>query len=137
MRYAIIDGGTVANIVVADPAFAADQGWIEAGPDVAVGWTWDGETFAAPAPPSPEELRALIPPVTRRQARLALLGAGLLDDAEAALNNLDEPQRTAALIEWQDASVFQRDHPLIAAIGGALGLSESQVDDLFTQAAAL
>lgn len=95
---------------------------------------------------TPEEIAALPPktvapasiaPVTRRQARLALLGAGLLDDAEAALNNIAEPQRTAALIEWQDASVFQRDHPLIAAIGGALGLSETQVDDLFRTAATL
>jgi hypothetical protein len=38
-----------------------------------------------------------------RQARLALLGAGLLPQVETALNSLDEPYKSAALIEWEYA----------------------------------
>lgn len=71
--------------------------------------------------------------VTRAQAKLALNAAGLLSGAEAAIANAG----AEAQIYWADASVFERDHPLIASIGGALGLSEAQIDDLFIAAGAL
>lgn len=86
---------------------------------------------------SPEERRAAIRPVTMRQARLALLGAGVLSGVEPALAAMPSPQREAAEIEWEYASEVRRDAPLIAAIGGALGLSDEQIDDLFLAAAAL
>lgn len=76
-------------------------------------------------------------PVTRvspRQARLALLDAGLLDTVET---ELAKPENKAALISWEYATSVERDSPLIATIGGALGMTEQQIDDLFTAAAAL
>lgn len=136
MRYAIITGGTVTNIVTADADFAAEQGWIEAPPPAAIGHTYDGQAFTAPVV-SEAEARALIPPVTRRQARLALLEAGLLSGVETALAALPSPQKEAAQIEWADAAVFERDHTLIASMTQALGLTEAQVDDLFRAAASL
>lgn len=48
MRFAIIDEGIVTNVVLADQDFGANQGWIEASSEVAPGWSWDGEMFAAP-----------------------------------------------------------------------------------------
>jgi phage terminase large subunit-like protein len=65
--------------------------------------------------------------------KLALLAAGKLEEADAVLASADR----AAQIEWEYALTFERDNPLIAQVGGALGLSEEQIDDLFRAAAAL
>ena len=72
-----------------------------------------------------------------RQARLALLAAGLLDDVEAAIAGMDEPAKTAAQIEWEYSNALERDNALVAVLGPALGLSTNQVDDLFRAAAQL
>ena len=135
-RFAIIENGIVGNFVIADAEFAQEQGWLAAPDDVEIGWTYDGNDFAAPVV-SPEEIRAAIRPVTMRQARLALLAAGVLGDVAPALAALPSPHRDAAEIEWEYASEVRRDAPLIAALGSALGLTEDQIDDLFEAAAAL
>jgi hypothetical protein len=97
-------------------------------------WLAEGNT---PLPADP-----VIPPkvteVTMRQARLALLGAVLLDDVDAALNAIpNEAQRKAALIEWEFSNTVQRDMALVQQLAPALGLSEQQLDNLFAQAAQL
>jgi hypothetical protein len=84
--------------------------------------------------PEPEPVPAS---VTSRQARLALLGIGLLDDVEAALASLEGPQGRAAQIEWEYALAVERQSPLIAALAPALGLTDEQVDDLFRAAVSL
>lgn len=75
--------------------------------------------------------------VTRRQARLALLQAGLLDLVETAIESMDEPARSAARIEWEDATEIRRDHALIAALAAEVELTDEQIDNLFKAAAAL
>jgi len=65
MRYAIIENGTVVNVVVADAEIASANGWIEC-PNAGPGWTYANNVFTAPvvvaptAPPTPtkEELLA-------------------------------------------------------------------------------
>jgi len=79
----------------------------------------------------------VVPTVSMRQARLALLAAGLLDDVETAINALAEPARSAARIEWDYATELRRDWPLLITLAAALGLSGAQVDALFAAAAAL
>ena len=69
--------------------------------------------------------------VSMRQARLALLGAGLLSQVEAAIT--DE----AARIEWEYAATVERGNALMAAIGTGLGLTDEAIDALFVTAAAL
>lgn len=70
--------------------------------------------------------------VTRRQARRALALAGLLDAVEAAVAAIPDPmQRTIAQIDWADATEFKRDDETLNMLAGALGLSETQLDDLF------
>ena len=88
------------------------------------------------------EARANQPPpvpqsITMRQARLALLNAGLLDDVEAAIITMDEPQRTQTQIEWEYAQEVQRDNALVAALGPKLGLDDAAIDSLFNMAATL
>jgi len=75
--------------------------------------------------------------VTMRQARLALLGAGLLQQVDLAIDALPEPQRSAARIEWDYSSEVHRDRAFVQQLGQALGLSDEQLDALFIQAAAL
>jgi hypothetical protein len=86
--------------------------------------------YVAPPTPVPEA-------VTMRQARLALLGAGLLSQVDAAIASLPSPQKEAAAIEWEYAQEVQRHNGLVPAMAQALGMTEAQLDDLFMQAATL
>ena len=75
--------------------------------------------------------------VTMRQARLALLGAGLLASVDAAIDSLPSPQKEAARIEWEYATEVQRSSGLVPMMGAALGLDGAALDALFIGAAAL
>lgn len=71
--------------------------------------------------------------VTMRQARLALLSVGKLAAVESAIQQAGD----AAKIEWEYAQELRRDHPLVSAMGSALGLPAAELDQLFVQAATL
>jgi Phage tail assembly chaperone protein len=49
MKYAVIANQKVANIVVASPEFAAENGLVEVGDGVQIGWDFDGQSFSEPA----------------------------------------------------------------------------------------
>lgn len=70
--------------------------------------------------------------VSRFQARAALHVAGLLDAVEAAVAAAPDP---LVQIAWADAQSFERSSPTIATLAAAIGLSDTQVDDLFIAAA--
>jgi hypothetical protein len=133
MRYAIIEFGKVANIVEADAEFASRNGWVPA-ESAGIGDTWDGQTFT-PAPPPPP----VVPQsVTMRQARLALLGADLLDNIDAAIAAIpDEAQRRAAQIEWEYANTVERNSTFVQQMAAGLGMTPEQMDQLFIAAAAI
>ena len=85
-----------------------------------------------------DEMKARVPQsITMRQARLALLGAGLLANVDAAIASLPDPEKSAAQIEWEYAAVVQRNAGLVPAMAGALGLDDAGLDALFVAAAAL
>lgn len=68
LKAEIIDG-VVARVIVVDPENIPEDfaDWPEVGPEVAPGWTWDGETFAPPA----VELAAVKAEAARRILALA------------------------------------------------------------------
>lgn len=70
--------------------------------------------------------------VSARQARLALLAAGLLAEVQAAV----AVAGGALAIEWEYATEIERASPMVSNIGAALGLTEAQIDVLFIDAAA-
>lgn len=76
---------------------------------------------------------AVVTSVTPRQARLALLAAGLLDQVETAVNQAGG----AVKITWDYATEINRNDPLITTLGKTLNLTDTQIDNLFTQAATL
>jgi multidrug resistance efflux pump len=80
---------------------------------------------------------AKVKSVTMRQARLALLGAGLLSKINDALKALPSPQKEAATIEWEYSNEVQRNGALVKQLGGALGLDDEALDKLFATAAKL
>jgi hypothetical protein len=75
--------------------------------------------------------------VSMRQARLALLSYGLLDDVDSVIIAMTEPQRTQTQIEWEYAQTVERDNALVALLGPALGLDDEAIDGLFTLAVTL
>lgn len=76
--------------------------------------------------------------VTRRQAKQALLLNGLLANVQSAIDAIpDVTQRAMIQIEWDDSQVFERDRPALIALGSALGLSDTQLDNLFIEASQL
>lgn len=87
---------------------------------------WQDGQWQTPTAPAPSI-------VTPRQARLALHQADLLDSVKAAIAAADEATR----IEWEYATTFERASPVVAAMSATLGLTESQLDELFTLAATL
>jgi hypothetical protein len=95
----------------------------------------DDETFSIS---QPEPVAPGAPSVvSMRQARLALLQAGLLDDVTAAIEAMPSPQKEAAQIEWEYSQEVHRDKPLVQALAPALGLDDDAIDQLFITAASL
>lgn len=64
------------------------------------------------------------------QGRMALIDANLFTQAEAAVNAGDDKTKTA----WEYALIWERTSPMIESLAQALGLSDTQVDDLFKAA---
>lgn len=76
--------------------------------------------------------------VSMRQARLALYNANLLHLVDESLASMPiEEQRVKSQIEWEYATVVDRNSPLAYGLAGALGLTDKALDNLFIEAAKL
>lgn len=73
--------------------------------------------------------------VTRFQVRVALHNAGQLDEVESLMTAPDTPMRIK--LAWCDSQEFPRDSATVQAIGLALDISSSQIDDLFIAASVI
>lgn len=89
-------------------------------------WRWENGAVVSAAAPAPTV-------VSMRQARLALLQSGLLDQVATAINAGSQADQ----ITWEYATEVRRADPLVANLSVALGLTELQLDGLFTLAASL
>lgn len=97
----------------------------------------DGELVAhVPAPPTTEELREGMLPLSPRQLRLALVRSGTsLASVETAIAALpDGTAKEEADIEWEYATEFRRLAPALLTIADAIGLTPEAVDELWEQA---
>lgn len=132
MRAHVINNGIVVNTIEVE-SLDVLPGLVTAQGNEGIGWSYDGSSFTPPAPtpePIPKE-------VTMRQARLALLDAGLLSSVQTAINSLQEPAKTKAQIEWDYSNALQRDNSFVSVLGAALGLNETALDNLFIAASKL
>ena len=151
MKYARIVNSTAVDVRTESPEGCFTPNivaeFVTVPNQVESGWTVEGGEWSAPIVPEPhvptaEEIaaaelaafKATVPAqVTMRQARLALLAAGLLGAVETAIAGAG----AAAQIEWEYAQVVERNAGLVPAMATALGMTERQIDDLFIAAAAL
>lgn len=110
-------------------------GWVGAA------WAYTGSAWVVVDAPrvaqiTSEAAKAAVPQfVTMRQARLALMAAGLLNTVNTTIAAMPGAQGDAARIEWEFSSEVKRNQPLVMALGPTLGLSAAQLDALFVAAA--
>ena len=69
--------------------------------------------------------------ITARQARLALLKIGKLNDVIVAIDSLESPIKEQIQIEWEYATEIYRNHNFIETLGASLGLDKVALDELF------
>jgi hypothetical protein len=58
----------------------------------------------------------------------------LAPSVEALINQLPEPQKTVASIQWVYGNFIERNHPLIDSLGTDLGLTKEEIDNVFVEA---
>jgi response regulator RpfG family c-di-GMP phosphodiesterase len=71
------------------------------------------------------------------QFRAAVALAGLKDAVDAAVAALPEPSKTVATEKWEYGNTVRRNHAMITTLSAALGLTSTQVDNIFKTAASL
>lgn len=96
-------------------------------------WLVEGNT------PEPADVPVPAVPasVTMRQARLALLQAGLLSTVNDAIAAMPGADGDAARIEWEYSQEVQRNRALVLALAPVLNLTDAQLDQLFITASTL
>lgn len=133
------------HVIIVEPGHAL---WASASarPDIA--------PFAPePVPePGPEDIRAAIPPLTRRQVFIALHRLGLITASEAmaaaatgkvpavlepAFGALPEPEQTDARVTFAAFQMAYRLDPMTAMIAAAAGKTDEQIDAIWTGFAAV
>ena len=90
------------------------------------------ETFSA-TPPDPVPEPVVIRPVSPRQIRQALTRANLRTTVEAAIAAGDQDTKDW----WEFATQFERQHPMVVAMGKSLKQTDAQLDQLWQLAATL
>ena len=102
-----------------------------------IGWKWDGIKAIDPRPvptSPPVPVTPSVPQiVSPRQARLALVQNGLLDQVNATINASDKTTQ----VWWEFASVIERQNPILIQVATNIGLQSYQIDALFVLAATL
>lgn len=90
-------------------------------------------------PPTPEDIRVSMPALSPRQMLLALLSINVTqDEVEQTINSIEnEDDRARAMIEWNAATSFERNHPTISLVADTLGLPAEQVDALWIWASTI
>lgn len=142
MRFALVAAnGRVDNVIVVETGggYTPPAGLTmipDPNDDAEVDGTWDGTAFS---PPSAPVVPVVFARLTRRQLRLWLLSQGVQSaQVEAAIATIADPiQREVAMIEWQDATTYDRAHPLVDTLGALLGFTTEQIDAGWQAAAAL
>ncbi|MFA7488185.1 MAG: hypothetical protein WCY72_08885 [Lysobacteraceae bacterium] len=72
--------------------------------------------------------------VTARQAHIYLNRIGLLDIIETLFEQLPEPEKTEAKLEWHKTSVIERNNTLLQKVKTLMNWAEEDIDIMFVEA---
>lgn len=78
-------------------------------------------------PPTIEQIRAVMKPLSPAQVRLVLNQFGLLTQVESAIASGGQELK----IEWEFRTEFKRDNALLTSMATSLGLTDEQLDAMF------
>lgn len=141
-RRAVIENGTVTNIIEADPDFELPGKTLVDAGNAGIGWSWDGSTFTPP-PPLPPTIPDF---VDRRQILTGLALVGWITEAEAeaalttgarpvavdtVINSLPEEHQFHARMKWAGFRNAYRNDEMVAALAAVEGKSEQEIDAFF------
>lgn len=142
--YAIVDGGSVVNLVswdgLADFAAPAGTSLVDTGgAHVSIGFTYAGGAFADPDPPPAVVVPATI---TKRQMLLWLLANKSKTEADvlSAIDTIADPTAKAEAeiaFKYPDGNIMHRSSPLFDQLGSLFSMTAADIDAAFTAAAAL
>lgn len=91
---------------------------------------WEGSNWyiSLNPPPQPIPIKEVPEFITKYQAKMALLQAGIFEQVEDYVSNSDN---IALKIAWYDADNFYRNNDFIISLGEQFSLTDAQIDDLF------
>lgn len=152
-RTAIVNSGLVENVIELDEGteWETPEGR-ELVPDptgdAEPGGVWDGSAFSR-ATSDVEDLPPLVPDeISPSQLFLGLKRAGFITREEmlaastvgavpaaidALFSALPEDQEDEARVKWARMTTVERNHPLVAALAAANGLSSEEIDNAFRE----
>jgi hypothetical protein len=148
MKLAQIVNNEVVNIIeVGEVAPDWAQGWPDAA-DAVIGWTYDGETFSPPLPPSDTDLRVAWregKSLPKNDLVMACVSAEIITLAEAVavgrgdwpaavvgfLELLTPEQQVEVQLEWANNQNIRRNNYFVLILGSWMELSPEQLDALF------
>lgn len=127
--------GVIINAIVVD-SLSVIPGLVDASIGGAIGDSIIGGVLHRK--PTPAVVQEVPKSVTRRQARQALQMQGLLANIQPLIDAIpDAGLRAIAQIYWDDAQDFERSNQWVITLGAGLGLSPTQIDNLFITASRL
>lgn len=85
----------------------------------------------SPLPPLPPRVPREI---ANWRAKAVLSAMGLLDQVNAVISKLPEPDRTMVLLAWNGDAKLARRGQTVLSIAAALSMSDSEINQLFIQA---
>lgn len=95
-------------------------------------YKWDANTSALVLDNTWKDPSVMVPDrVSPYQARMALENAGLL----TTVNSMVSAANTQVQLSWTYSNEIHRESPFIVALGSQLGLTNTQIDQLFIAAA--
>ncbi len=81
-------------------------------------------------------LEQTLPPLTRRQFKLALLHAGLTDEINTAIAGIDDATLKAVIeIEYNESTEFRRTSDSVKYMCNLLSLTNDEINELWLRAA--
>lgn len=128
MRLALVQNNLVVDVIIANSKqgfqnYVVCPEWVGIGMDINT--------------PEPIEEVQTVRVVSMRQARLALLQQGRLNQVKEAIAALTGPEGDYARIEWEYSTTVDIKSPLVDSIVSVLGFTPEEVQGLFNLAATL